>query len=72
MAMNPLDFLFLALFLGGILFMGGCGRKGDPVPPENSLNHGKLTSMKDIEIINFFWEGHFFHMPPLPGKGSLY
>ncbi len=43
MAMSSLGFLFLALFLGGILFMGGCGRKGDPIAPEGPLTHGQKT-----------------------------
>ena len=46
MVMNPLGFLFLALFLGGILFMGGCGRKGDPVAPEDPLTYGQKPFMK--------------------------
>jgi len=43
MAISPLGFLFLALFLGGILFIGGCGRKGDPVAPEASLTYSQKS-----------------------------
>ena len=39
MAINPLGFLLLTLFLGGILFIGGCGRKGDPVAPKDPLTY---------------------------------
>lgn len=43
MAISPLGFLFLTLFLGGVLFLGGCGRKGDPVAPEAPLTYNQGT-----------------------------